>query len=194
MGETSSLIRKWCRNIHREASYICSGILLVYATSGFVLNLKTSGGFNPENDLVQREVTLATVPTLEEQDGQYYIANAETVCSEIGISARINAVYEDGDDTYTAYFDGGSTLRFSPSTGVGTLTEKISHPVLTALNNLHYNRPPWWGAFSHAFLLILVLVIVTGLVMVPGKRGMRGRGGWEFTIGIAIPILFMILS
>lgn len=192
MGEKASKTRKWCRDIHRELSYIFSGIMLVYAASGFVLNLKTSGTFNPENDVKYRNTVLGSVPQFTQTEGELRLVNFEEVMKECRIRGEISAVYADSDSTVTVYVRGGSSIKYDRGTGTAYIKEKKNHPVLSALNTLHYNRPSWWGMFSNTFILAFVLIILTGLVMVPGKRGLKGRGGIELLIGIAIPVLFMI--
>jgi hypothetical protein len=41
--------------------------------------------------------------------------------------------------------------------------------------------------------MCLILITVTGMVMVKGPKGFLGRGGILFIIGIAIPVLFLVL-
>ena len=49
--KSSVVIRKWSRIIHRDLSYFFSGIILVYAISGIVLNHKKD--FNAEYSIKQ---------------------------------------------------------------------------------------------------------------------------------------------
>ena len=58
---------------------------------------------------------------------------------------------------------------------------------------LHYNPGRWWTTFSDVFAVCLILITLTGLVMVKGKKGLIGRGGILFIIGIVIPVLFLML-
>ena len=47
-------------------------------------------------------------------------------------------------------------------------------------------------SFSDIFAASLLVITLTGLVMVPGRNGLRGRGGIELAAGIAVPILFLL--
>ena len=60
------------------------------------------------------------------------------------------------------------------------------------MNRLHYNPNRWWTRFSDIFAASLLVITLTGLVMVPGCNGLRGRGGIELAAGIAVPILFLL--
>lgn len=42
--------------------------------------------------------------------------------------------------------------------------------------------------------MALMVITLTGLFMLKGNKGLWGRGGIELLIGIAIPILFVLLS
>lgn len=49
-------IRKWFRVIHRDLSFIFSGIIIVYAVSGIALNHKRD--FNSDYRISRSEITL----------------------------------------------------------------------------------------------------------------------------------------
>ena len=65
--------------------------------------------------------------------------------------------------------------------------------LLSDMVRLHYNPGRWWTTFSDVFAVCLILITLTGLVMVKGKKGLIGRGGILFIIGIVIPVLFLML-
>ncbi len=67
-------------------------------------------------------------------------------------------------------------------------------PVLTQLVDMHYNPSELWTYFSDFFVLSLVVIVITGLFMIKGKKGMKGIGGLELLIGAIIPILILFLS
>ena len=62
------------------------------------------------------------------------------------------------------------------------------------MNRLHYNPSRWWTVFSDVFLASLVVIVVSGLVMLRGPKGLWGRGGIELLAGILIPVLFMFFA
>lgn len=62
------------------------------------------------------------------------------------------------------------------------------------MTKLHYNPGRWWTWFSDIFAVALMVITLTGLFMLKGNKGLWGRGGIELLIGIAIPILFVLLS
>ena len=66
--------------------------------------------------------------------------------------------------------------------------------MLSSLNRLHYNPSRWWTVFSDVFLVSLVVIVLSGLVMMRGPKGLWGRGGIELIAGILVPLLFILLS
>ena len=63
----------------------------------------------------------------------------------------------------------------------------------STLTKLHYNPGSWWTAFADIFGGGLILITLTGLVIVKGPKGLRGRGGVELAAGILLPLLFLLI-
>ena len=59
MGTRSfmSAVRKWSRPVHRDLSFFFSGVLLIYAVSGFMLNHKRD--FNSDYSVRRTELVFA---------------------------------------------------------------------------------------------------------------------------------------
>ena len=52
-----SAVRKWSRPVHRDLSFFFSGVLLIYAVSGFMLNHKRD--FNSDYSVRRTELVFA---------------------------------------------------------------------------------------------------------------------------------------
>ena len=185
MENKMSFIRRWSRTLHRDLSYIFAGVLLVYAATGFMLNHKND--FNSNYAIEQHRYTIENVPA--EIDDDY----AVSLLDKWGERKNYTAWYDFDDESFKVFVRGGSTLLVNRTTGEAVYESVKKRPVLSSLNRLHYNPSRYWTIFSDIFLASLVVIVLTGLIMVKGKNGLWGRGGVELLIGIAIPILFMIL-
>lgn len=186
MKDIMNSVRRWSRTLHRDLSYVFSGALLVYAVSGFMLNHKSD--FNANYSIEQHRYTIEGVP--EEVDDDY----ARSLLEQWGEADNFTAVYDFDAESFKVFIRGGSSLLVNRNTGAAIYESVKKRPVITAINRLHYNPSHLWTWFSDIFLLSLVTIVFTGLVMVKGKHGLWGRGGIELLIGIAIPILFMVLG
>ena len=186
MGERMNSIRRWSRTLHRDLSYLFAGVLIVYAVSGFMLNHKSD--FNSDFTIERYCYTIDGVPkTIDD-------AYAASLLDRWGERENFVAVYDYDEVSSKIFIRGGSSLLVNRATGEAVYESVHKRRVLSAINRLHYNPSRYWTAFSDIFLLSLVVITLTGLVMVKGRHGLWGRGGIELLVGMAIPILFMLLG
>jgi len=67
-------------------------------------------------------------------------------------------------------------------------------PILEQMTAMHYNPNKFWTLFADIFAIGLIIVALTGLFIVKGKKGIKGIGGIEMAIGIIIPIVLYLLT
>lgn len=178
-------IRRWSRTLHRDLSYIFTGVLLVYVVSGFMLNHKDD--FNADYEIRQHRYVIEDIPA--ETDDAYAISLLE----RWGMSDKFTAVYDYDEESFKVFVRGGSSLLVNRNTGEAVYESVRKRAVWSAFNRLHYNPSHRWTIFSDIFLASMLVIIFTGLIMVKGSRGLLGRGGLELLAGIIIPLLFMLL-
>lgn len=185
----SSSVRKWSRNIHRDLSFLFSGMLIVYAISGVAMNhVKT---FNPNYSITVEEYSLnAPLPSVEEITKEYVI---NTLLTPLGEEDNYTKHYYPQPSTMKVFIKGGSSLVIDLNTNTAVYESIKQRYVLSAMTKLHYNPGGWWTVFSDVFVAALIIIILTGLIMIKGKKGLIGIGGIELIIGMAIPLLFILL-
>ena len=181
-------LRRWARIIHRDLSYFFAGVVIIYAVSGIVLNHKRD--FNSDYSIRRSEVQLpGTFPQSQEVDSQ----TAREMLRAVDPDARYAKHYASGEDRIKIFVAGGSILEVELQSGKAVYEKLTRRPIISSMNRLHYNPNRWWTRFSDVFAISLLLITFTGLVMVPGRNGLKGRGGIELAGGIAIPSLFLLL-
>lgn len=189
--KTNTLLRKWSRIIHRDLSFLFSGVILVYAVSGILLNHKSD--FN--SDYAIKQHTFNVVERLPLQQADF---SAERVKTELlvpyGEDGNYTKHYFPDENTMKIFLKGGSSMVVDLQTGTGLYESVKKRPVFSSLNRLHYNPNRWWTVFSDVFAVSLILITVTGLIMNKGKKGLIGRGGIELIIGILVPLGFIFLA
>lgn len=186
-AKRGSQIRRWARIIHRDLSYFFAGVVVVYAVSGIVLNHKRD--FNSNYSVRRTELQMpgsypAPAETSREQ--------AEELLRAADPEARYVKHYASGEQRVKVFVAGGSVLEVDMQNGRAVYEKLTKRPVISSMNRLHYNPNRWWTRFSDIFAASLLVITLTGLVMVPGHNGLRGRGGIELAAGIAVPILFLL--
>lgn len=189
-GKFQSAVRKWSRSVHRDLSFFFSGVVLIYAVSGFMLNHKRD--FDSDYSIRRQEVQLSgTWPREQRETGR---PEAETFLRQVGESGNYLKHYYPTEGQLKIFIRGGSTLTADLDTGDAVFETIRKRTVLSSLNRLHYNPSRWWTVFSDIFIGALAIIVLSGLLIVRGPKGLWGRGGIELLIGAAIPLVFILFT
>jgi len=180
-------LRKWNRIIHRDLGYIFFGMSIIYGLSGIALNHMDD--WNPDYIIRTYETVLDGLP----EPGIVGKDQAESLVEKL-----------DGDYQYRSHFfpqenilkiflkQGSATINLN--TGITRIEVIKKRPVFREVNFLHYNKPKkLWTWYSDVFAIALILMAISGLFMIRGKKGITGRGAWLTALGITIPAIFLIL-
>lgn len=182
----SSKVLKYLRLTHRYVSFFCTGILALYLISGFMLNHQREFTF-----LRQKIKYSQTYSGQLPQDFTDY--DAKCLLAGIDIDSTLYRKHSVKGDIIE--INGTSQLKVSVSrsSGIVEVTKIHRPPFLTALNKLHRNPNKVWTYFSDISLVLLIILVLTGLFIVPGKKGLWGIGGVLLLIGILIPVIIYII-
>ena len=173
MKFSSSSFRKWSRVIHRDLSFFFSGMVLIYAISGIVMNPRDS--INP-NFTVKAQINKKTVLSLLEP---------------LGEAGNYTKHYFPREEVMKVFLKGGSSLQVNIQTGAAVYESVKKRPILGGMTRLHYNPGQWWTHFADIFAVALIVITLSGMFMLKGKNGIIGRGGIELLAGILVPLLFL---
>ena len=173
-------LRRFIRIIHRDLGFFMVGITLVYAISGIILNhLGTSDpAFRTEKKTIQFPANL----TETELTAAW---NADKNLPPMKRIMRID------NSQLRLFLDGGIGI-YHVSDGSLSYEKHTKRVLVHWMNRLHYNKVKGWSPVADFFAGSLILLAITGLFMVKGKKGLAGSGKWYLIIGILIPILFGI--
>jgi uncharacterized protein len=179
-------LRPWLRAIHRDAGYFGVGLTLVYALSGLAVN--HIADWDPSFTQLNRTHQLpGPLPSEAEASGQRVLA-------ALGIHEAPREVYAAGDDAVDIVFD-RRTLHVTPSTGKVVEEGQSPRLFLRAANWLHLNRgKKAWTYVADTYAVILLYLAISGLFMIPGRKGLLGRGALIAILGAAVPIGYVVLS
>ncbi len=182
----SNSIRKWSRLIHRDLSFFFSGMVLIYAISGMVMNHHNT--INPHFSIKRKEYKIA-----EKLPDEADINKEEvlTLLEPLGESGNYTKHYFPETDVMKVFLKGGSNLLVNIRTGEAVYESVTRRPLIGAMSRLHYNPGQWWTYFADIFAIALIIITLSGIIMLKGNKGIIGRGGIELIAGILIPILFL---
>ena len=178
--------RKWNRAIHRDLGYFFAAVSVIYALSGLAIN--HLGDWNPNYIINTKEfkvdVEKELTPVTKEKVLQ--------LLDKYGEKDHYKKYYLKKSGKMKIFLEGGDVL-INMNTGEGVIEKIHRRPVFHAVNYLHYNPGRWWVWFSDAFCIALILLAVTGLFILRGKNGIKGRGAVLTIAGILIPVIYLIL-
>lgn len=182
-------LRKWFRIIHRDLSFFFSGVIIIYAVSGIMLNHR--GDINP-NYTIKRHSLQAegTFPITEENVSKSMVI---TMLKPIKEEKNYTKHYFPENGKLKVFLKGGSSLEVNLQNGEAIYEALKKRPIISQFNRLHYNPGKGWTVFSDIFAVSLIIITITGIFINKGKKGILGRGGIELLAGIIVPILFMLL-
>ncbi|MCC2670058.1 MAG: uncharacterized protein K0Q72_2529 [Armatimonadetes bacterium] len=178
--------RPLVRSLHRDAGYLAVGLTLVYAISGIAVNHLADWDPNFQNFRGVHEVGK---PLPGDTD-----TAVRTVLDRLGVRSTPTQVHRWAPDQLEIVV-GERRINANPETG--RIVEEGRKPrfFVRVANWLHLNRgKKAWTLFADLYAAGLLLLAISGIFMLPGKNGIRGRGAVFVTLGIAIPLLYVIFT
>lgn len=185
MANTSFKWRKWNNILHRDIGYLAFGLTLIYSISGIALNHMRD--WNPNYSISHQEVQWeGGVPA-----GKVPSAAVKSFLATFGEEDGYKSHYRPDSEVFKVFVHSGNVVLNS-SSGKGYLEKIERRPMFYEFNFLHYNPRVLWTWFSDIFCGALIIVAISGLFVLKGRKGITGRGAWLTAIGVIIPALFLI--
>lgn len=183
----SNRIRRWNQAIHRDLGYLFAAMTVIYALSGIALNhLKD---WDPNYIIEAREVS---VPAPISEEGLTK-DKVRAMLARFDQEENYKNHYFPEEGVLKVFLQGG-TVAIDMETGEGLLETTRRRPVFFEVNFLHYNTPrQLFTWYSDIFAGALIVMAISGLFILKGKKGITGRGAWLTAIGILIPAIFLII-
>jgi len=168
---------------HRDLGYFFAGLTVIYAISGIAVN--HVGDWNPNYVLAPEEVDLGHIP------GNTTSELGAAILAKLQIEAIPKSVVRMSPDQIKIFLE-GRTLTVALPTG-HVLDERFAPRTgLYQLNYLHLNHGKgFWTWFADFYGVALLLLAVTGIFIIPGKKGLGGRGRRLMIAGLIVPALFL---
>ncbi|MBO6517325.1 MAG: PepSY-associated TM helix domain-containing protein [Bacteroidia bacterium] len=182
---TKKAIRKLNRFTHRDLGYFFCALIVIYCISGIALNHVDD--WNPDFIITKSEIDISD---------QFPVSNP-TPADIMSISQQVGEssykVYDKPTANQVKIYYNNATLHINGYTHTAVYEEVKRRPVTYQANVLHRNSLKGWKWVSDIFAVLLITLSVTGLFILKGKKGLRGRGKWLVTAGLLLPILAWLI-
>jgi hypothetical protein len=179
--------RKWNYQLHRDIGYLCIGLTLIYAISGIAVN-HISNSFNPSYTI---EKTAGLVPPLEagQEPGMDYVRKVLSATGETAVFKNA-ALTSPGN---LRIFVEGNTLDVELASGKVSMERIDRRPLLYEVNFLHLNKGKGvWTLFADLYAVALILLALTGLLMIRGRKKLRGL--LLSGAGFLLPVVYLLFA
>lgn len=175
--------RPWLRALHRDCGYLAVGLTFVYALSGLAVN--HIADWDPNFVNYEREYQIEA--PLPEDDR----VAAQRVLQAAGITAEPVDVYRVDPQSLEITLE-DRTLHVATASGRVYEEGQRARFFLRAANWLHLNRgKKAWTWFADGYAVALLFLAASGMFMLPGKKGLVGRGAVLIAAGAAIPLAYL---
>ncbi|MCT4590287.1 MAG: PepSY-associated TM helix domain-containing protein [Carboxylicivirga sp.] len=179
MKWSNKAIRKWLRIIHRDLGYVMVGITLIYGVSGYLLN--HMDGHDPAYETIEGTIQI------EANLSQEQVKKAWALQTD---KPGLNRILSIDEDHYRLMLDGGIGV-YQKNNGEIVYEEHRKKAIIYFINKLHYNKVGGWTIMGDIYAFSLIFFAISGLFMVKGKKGLKGRGKWYLLLGVLIPLLYL---
>lgn len=179
--------RKLNRILHRDLGYFFFGMTLIYALSGIALN--HIDNWNPSYIITRENITLESLPEKKSEIDRTY---AQNIAAKFDEQDNFKNYYFPEPDQLKIFIEDGS-IEINLNSGKGLIEKSEKRFLFYQVNYLHYDPGKWWTWFSDTYAAGLIIIAITGLFILRGKKGIKGRGAWLTAMGILLPIIFLLV-
>lgn len=181
--------RKWNNIFHRDLGYLCCGLTLIYVISGIAVNHVND--WNPSYSVETLSSKIAPISIEEKRPLTY--PEIEEILIELDLEPLYLNKFQP-DPGNIRIFQKGNTITVNIKTGDVIQQKVTKRPLLYHFNFLHLNHAKkLWTIMADIYAVLLGIVAITGLFVLKGKKGIKGRGAWLSGIGVLIPLVFLLV-
>lgn len=183
---TKKKVRQLNVATHRDLGYFFVALVVIYCISGLALN--HIDDWNPDFIIKKQDVALNKTYTREEVDNK----DAITAFGKLVGEDNYKVFDFPTHDQVKIYYDNAS-LHLHLHDGTGVYEQVKRRPLVYESNVLHRNSLKGWKWASDIFAVLLIVISITGLFVLKGKHGIKGRGKWLVGAGLIPPIVAILI-
>ncbi len=177
--------RAVCRWLHRELGFIAVGLTLVYGISGLAVNHAHHWDANYERTRTVEQIEPPGIgPTPE---------ITQLVLDRLALEEPVKNTWRAAEDKLQVFLK-GATIEVDLRSGEAVREGFGERPVLFDMNFMHLNSGKGaWTVIADVYAVVLIILAISGIFLIKGRKGLAGRGGVLMTLGIILPIVYALL-
>jgi hypothetical protein len=177
--------RAWLRAFHRDFGYLAIGFTVIYAVSGIAQNHIEDWG---EVSYRTYETTKTIAPIADELGDDEAIAKVAALVD----FGKPTSTFRAGDEIRLEYASGAKVTAIGEQV---TIQGRERRAFIGVANWLHTARnKKGWRYVADVYAILLLYLAISGIFMIKGKLGLKGRGAFLISAGVAVPIAAVLMS
>jgi hypothetical protein len=179
-------LRKICRFLHRELGFLAVGLTLAYAISGVAVNHTEE--WNPSYEQTVRHWTIEAPG-----DGPTDQV-APLVLEQLALAEPVRNIWRATQTQLRVIVPSGTV---DVDLVAGAVESRIlsPRPLLRDVNFMHLNQGKGaWTWIADVYAGVLAILALSGIFLVKGRKGLAGRGGVLMTLGLLLPVVYVVFE
>lgn len=177
--------RAWLRAFHRDFGYLAIGFTVIYAISGIAQNHIEDWG----------DVSYRTYQSTKTIDPIADDATDEQAIAKVGALVDFGtptSTFRAGDEVRLEYANGAKVTAIGSEV---TIQGRERRAFIGVANWLHTARnKKGWRYVADVYAVLLLYLAISGIFMIKGKLGLKGRGALLISLGVAVPVAAVMFS
>ncbi len=171
---------------HRDLGFFVAGLTIIYAISGVAVNHVSD--WNPTYSIQNKRTAVGPLPAGD------LPAAARVALERLDVSEQPRSIVPEGPDRVRIFL-AQRTITVDIAKQQATDERVSRRPFLYQLNFLHLNHGKGvWTWFADLYAVALIVLALSGMFIVVGRRGIAGRGLWWLLAGLVPPIAFVLFK
>ena len=179
--------RKWNNILHRDLGYFFFGLTIIYAVSGVTANHLREW----DSNFITEKVVVELQGISEESTVDRELVGK--IMAQTGAQGEYKSHFRPTPAELQIFTTMGN-IDVNLEAAQAKLVRRRNRPVFREFNYLHLNHAQGlWTWIGDIYAVGLFILAVTGLFVLKGKKGLKGRGKWFVMAGIAVPVIFLLV-
>lgn len=160
-------------------------LTVIYAVSGIAVNHVHD--WNPSYKFERVERRLEPIPVSDRE------TMVDLAVERLGLAELPRESFRPDPATLQLFYDGWS-VEVDAVGGTALIERPRDRILLRDFNFLHLNHPKGlWTFVADVYAGLLLLLALTGMFVLKGRKGLAGRGKWWVAAGLVLPIVFLLV-